>query len=313
MNEGYYDVAINWSGGLHHAHRDRVSGFCYINDIVLGILELLKYHPRVLYIDIDVHHGDGVQDAFYLTDRVMTVSFHKYGNMFFPCTGPLDDIGIGPGKYCTVNVPLKDGIDDLAYHQLFKPIIKEIVDTYRPTAIVLQCGADSLKLDKLGCFNLSHAGHGECVRYVTSLGLPTLVLGGGGYTVRNVARAWTYETGVICGRGPDLAKARVPDTIDYYETFAPDYMLLPQVPPQYENKNTRVYLEQITSTVLTNIRKLQGAPSVTMKYFPSPSLLYSKTEAEEKAEPDPDVRGSDVEMTSAAVSEKEFMDDSDAL
>ena len=74
------DIAINWSGGLHHAKKFEASGFCYVNDIVVAILELLKYHPRVLYIDIDIHHGDGVQEAFYLTDRVMTVSFHKYGN-----------------------------------------------------------------------------------------------------------------------------------------------------------------------------------------------------------------------------------------
>lgn len=78
---------MNWSGGLHHAKRFEAAGFCYINDIVVSILELLKYHNRVLYIDIDIHHGDGVQEAFYLTDRVMTVSFHKYGNGFFPGTG----------------------------------------------------------------------------------------------------------------------------------------------------------------------------------------------------------------------------------
>lgn len=75
-----------------------LAGFCYVNDIVIGILELLKYHPRVLYIDIDVHHGDGVQEAFYLTDRVMTVSFHKYGSLFFPGTGDMYEIGAESGK-----------------------------------------------------------------------------------------------------------------------------------------------------------------------------------------------------------------------
>lgn len=71
------DIAISWAGGLHHARKEEASGFCYVNDIVLAILEMLKYYGRVLYIDIDIHHGDGVQDAFYTTDRVMTVSFHK--------------------------------------------------------------------------------------------------------------------------------------------------------------------------------------------------------------------------------------------
>lgn len=83
------DIAINWSGGLHHARADEASGFCYINDIVLAIIELLRYYARILYIDIDIHHGDGVQDAFYTTNRVMTVSFHKYGDGFFPGTGDL--------------------------------------------------------------------------------------------------------------------------------------------------------------------------------------------------------------------------------
>lgn len=82
LNKQASEICINWGGGLHHAKKSEASGFCYVNDIVLGILELLKYHQRVLYIDIDVHHGDGVEEAFYTTDRVMTVSFHKYGEYF---------------------------------------------------------------------------------------------------------------------------------------------------------------------------------------------------------------------------------------
>ena len=105
-------LTSSWSGGLHHAKRNGASGFCYVNDIVLAILELLRYHARVLYIDIDIHHGDGVEEyvisetlvltrrAFYTTDRVMTVSFHKFGESFFPGTGDIDDVGIGRGtKY----------------------------------------------------------------------------------------------------------------------------------------------------------------------------------------------------------------------
>jgi len=111
LNHGLSDICINWSGGLHHAKKSEASGFCYMNDIVLSILELLKYHARVLYIDIDIHHGDGVEEAFYTTDRVMTCSFHKYGD-FFPGTGDIEDIGDGNGKYYSVNFPLKDGIGD---------------------------------------------------------------------------------------------------------------------------------------------------------------------------------------------------------
>ena len=93
INQGKADIAINWSGGMHHAKRNEASGFCYANDIVLGILELLKVHERVLYVDIDIHHGDGVEEAFYLTNRVLKFSLHKYGD-YFPGTGSLDDIGI---------------------------------------------------------------------------------------------------------------------------------------------------------------------------------------------------------------------------
>lgn len=88
LNKQATEIAVNWAGGLHHAKKSEASGFCYVNDIVLAILELLKYHQRVLYIDIDIHHGDGVEEAFYTTDRVMTVSFHKYGE-YFPGTGDL--------------------------------------------------------------------------------------------------------------------------------------------------------------------------------------------------------------------------------
>lgn len=165
-------------------------------DIVLGILELLRYKQRVLYIDIDVHHGDGVEEAFYTTDRVMTVSFHKYGE-YFPGTGELRDVGVGSGKYYAVNFPLRDGIDDRSYKAIFEPIIKSVMEYYRPEAIVLQCGGDSLSGDRLGCFNLSMRGHANCVNFVKSFNLPVLVLGGGGYTMRNVSRTWAYETGLL--------------------------------------------------------------------------------------------------------------------
>ena len=84
LNHGLSDIAINWAGGLHHAKKAEAQGFCYINDLVLAILELLKYHARVVYIDIDIHHGDGVEEAFYLTDRCMTVSF-RYPSPFRTC------------------------------------------------------------------------------------------------------------------------------------------------------------------------------------------------------------------------------------
>lgn len=145
----------------------------------MAILELLKYHPRVLYIDIDIHHGDGVEEAFYCTDRVMTVSFHKYGD-FFPGTGNIKDTGSKAGKNYSVNVPLEDGIDDASYEMVFKPVMEKVMEVYQPTAVVLQCGADSLTGDRLGCFNLTLKGHAKCVEMMKSYNVPLLILGGGG-------------------------------------------------------------------------------------------------------------------------------------
>ncbi|PWN42710.1 putative HOS2-putative histone deacetylase [Ceraceosorus guamensis] len=265
LTSGTADIAINWSGGLHHAKKNEASGFCYVNDIVLGIQELLRYHPRVLYIDIDIHHGDGVQEAFYNNNRVLTVSFHKYGNDFFPCTGALTEIGVGLGKHFCLNVPLQDGIDDSSYVSLFKAVIEPCITSFRPESIVLQCGADSLGLDRLGCFNLSISAHGECVRFVKSFGLPLLVLGGGGYTIRNVARCWAYETSV-------LTNVSIPDTLPstpYDAFFEPTHKLHePLQAARVENQNTKANLEKIRIACLEQLRYLHGAPSVQMQEIP---------------------------------------------
>ncbi|TEB39370.1 histone deacetylase Hda1 [Coprinellus micaceus] len=257
------DIAINWAGGLHHAKKSEASGFCYVNDIVLGILELLRYHNRVLYIDIDVHHGDGVEEAFYTTDRVMTVSFHKYGE-YFPGTGELRDVGINKGKYYALNFPLRDGISDDNYKSVFEPVIRSVMETYDPSAIVLQCGTDSLSGDKLGCLNLSMRGHANCVRFVKSFNKPLLLLGGGGYTMRNVSRAWAFETGLAAGveLTPDIP------VNEYYEYFGPDYELDVKS-SNTDDLNTPAYLDRVKRIVLENLRSSGGPPSMQMNDIPT--------------------------------------------
>jgi histone deacetylase 1/2 len=233
-------------------------------DIVLGIVELLKVHARVLYIDIDVHHGDGVEEAFYTTDRVMTFSIHKYGD-FFPGTGHISDVGAKEGEGYSVNAPLNNGITDETYFvELFQPLLAKIMEVFQPGAIVLQCGADSLTGDRLGCFNLTLKGHSRCVQYVKSFGVPMLVVGGGGYTIRNVARCWAYETAVLLDQ-PDI-----PNDIpfnDYYEYYAPDYHLH-LTPEPMENLNDKAMLESIRVELLQQIQDLQGAPSIAMHQVP---------------------------------------------
>ena len=263
LNDGSSDVCINWSGGLHHAKKAEASGFCYINDCVLAILELLKKHERVLYIDIDIHHGDGVEEAFYTTDRVMTLSFHKFGE-YFPGTGDALDVGYGSGKNYAINFPLNDGMNDASYKSIFRPIMEKVMEKFRPGAIVLQCGADSLSGDRLGCFNLNLRGHADCVQYVQSFNVPLLVLGGGGYTLRNVPRCWTYETSVLLGMTDDNEIRDALPYNDYFEYFGPDYRLHLPV-SNMENLNSPQYLEKTKVQLLEVLRSIECAPSVQMQ------------------------------------------------
>ncbi|KAL3124453.1 hypothetical protein niasHT_007736 [Heterodera trifolii] len=280
INKKHVDVAINWMGGLHHAKKSEASGFCYTNDIVLAILELLKYHKRVLYVDIDIHHGDGVEEAFYTTDRVMTVSFHKYGE-YFPGTGDLKDVGAGIGRYYAVNFPLRDGIDDETYERIFAPVMDKIIGAYRPSVIVLQCGADSLTGDRLGCFNLTLKGHGKCVEYMKKFDLPVLMLGGGGYTIRNVARCWTYETAVAL----DTEISNELPYNDYFEYYGPDFKLHIN-PSNMPNHNNLEYLDKVKERIFESLRQIPHAPGVQM-HSPEPDAMVMDDEAQlDEANPD---------------------------
>ncbi|KAK7043018.1 histone deacetylase [Paramarasmius palmivorus] len=191
----------------------------------------------------------------------MTVSFHKFGE-FFPGTG--EDTGFGKGKNYALNFPLRDGISDENYKTVFEPVISEVMATYNPDAIVLQCGADSLSGDKLGSLNLSMRGHANCVKFVRTFNKPLLILGGGGYTIRNVSRTWAYETGIAVG--VEL-QPEIPAPIDYYEYFGPDYQLDVK-PSNTDDLNTPAYLESIKRTVFTNLRQLGGPPSVQLSDIP---------------------------------------------
>ncbi|CAI8013216.1 Probable histone deacetylase 1-B, partial [Geodia barretti] len=235
----------------------------------------IKYHQRVLYIDIDIHHGDGVEEAFYTTDRVMTVSFHKYGE-YFPGTGDLKDVGAEKGKYYAVNFPLRDGVDDESYEMIFKPVMAKVMEVYRPSAVVLQCGADSLAGDRLGCFNLSLKGHAECVDFIRRYNLPLLLLGGGGYTIRNVARCWTYFPSPLLH--PELPYN------DYFEYYGPDFKLHIS-PTNMTNQNTPEYLNKIKARLFENLRLIPHAPSVPMQSIPEDMI-----QDPEPTEDDPDER-----------------------
>eukprot|EP00759_Apiculatamorpha_spiralis_P033945 PhF_6_TR35050/c0_g1_i1/m.51073/K06067/HDAC1_2; histone deacetylase 1/2 len=261
LNNKKTDVAINWSGGLHHAKRLEASGFCYINDIVLAILELLKEHRRVLYIDIDVHHGDGVEEAFYTSDRVFTLSFHK-GDNFFPGTGKRDDIGLHAGRYYSANVPIFDGVtDDQYYYLLFRPILRKVIEVFSPNAIVMQCGADSLGGDRIGTFNMSSICHSRCVEFARSFQIPMLVLGGGGYTVTNVARCWAMETAMLAGC-PVEAEAVIP-THSFSHLYGKDATMCVESEHSRKNENSNAYIDKVVTFIMAQLHHVGPPPNIT--------------------------------------------------
>ncbi|MFN6956047.1 MAG: acetoin utilization protein AcuC [Acetobacteraceae bacterium] len=182
-------------GGTHHGRPDRASGFCYLNDAVLGLLEWLDAGlTNILYLDIDAHHGDGVQDAFHDDPRVFTLSVHEEGR--WPFTGASDDRAGGHAR----NIPVPPGFNDTEMAWVLHEAILPILRRLRPQAVMLQCGADALEEDPLSRLSLSNNAHRMVLRAVMAEASRLIVLGGGGYNPWSVARCWAGVWGEINGR-----------------------------------------------------------------------------------------------------------------
>ena len=209
VTKGEGEIVFNIAGGLHHAMKSRASGFCYINDPVIGILKLLDQGKRVAYIDIDAHHADGVQKAFYQTDQVLTISLHETGYTLFPGTGFEYEIGEGKGEGYAVNLPFLPYTDDEVYIWAFEEIVPPLVHAFRPDVVVTQLGVDSFYNDPLTNLQLSMFGFEKVIRRIKELAPRWVALGGGGYDVSNVARAWTLAWAVMNGieLGDELPKS----------------------------------------------------------------------------------------------------------
>ena len=199
VGEGKGNVAFNMAGGLHHAMKSRAAGFCYLNDPVIGILKLLKQGHRVAYIDIDAHHGDGVQEAFYGTDQVLVISLHESGHTLFPGGGFESEIGEGKGEGYTVNLPFPAFTDDEIYLWAFEEVVPPLIHAFRPDVLVTQLGVDSFYNDPLTNLHLSIFGFEKVLLRIKSLAPRWVALGGGGYEISNVARAWTLAWAVMNG------------------------------------------------------------------------------------------------------------------
>ncbi len=197
IEHGEVNIAFNISGGLHHAMASRASGFCYINDIVIAILSLLKKGRRVAYIDIDAHHGDGVQEAFYSTDKVLTISVHETGKMLFPGTGFASETGKDEGEGYSVNIPMPPYSDDELFLFAFNEIVPPIIEKFKPDFVVTQLGVDAFCSDPLTHLNYTNNGYCKVVKKIKEISPKWIALGGGGYDITNVAKAWTLAWAIM--------------------------------------------------------------------------------------------------------------------
>jgi acetoin utilization protein AcuC len=198
---GAADIAFNPSGGFHHAAPERASGFCYINDMALACIILAEAGKKVLYIDVDVHYGDGVAKAFYDRSDIMTISLHENPKVLFPGTGFEDEIGEGAGKGYCVNVPLPVGTYDDVYMKAFDAIARPLIGAFNPDVVVLQLGADALAGDPLAHLYLTNNIYADIINYLLTLNKPILATGGGGYNIENTVRAWALAWGVLASGG----------------------------------------------------------------------------------------------------------------
>ena len=197
VDAGQVDCAFSIAGGLHHAAAARAAGFCYVNDAAVIIKHMVRRGRRVAYVDIDAHHGDGVQFGFYDTDRVLTISIHESGESLFPGTGFVEEIGRGRGIGYAVNAPLLPGSDDEIFLWALDQVVPPLLTAFKPDVLVTQLGADTHRTDPLTNLALTTGGFAEAVRRLQPLCRKWIALGGGGYNLENVPRSWTLAWGIM--------------------------------------------------------------------------------------------------------------------
>jgi len=245
---GQTDVAFNYSGGMHHAAPDRASGFCVFNDPAIAIHWLLRRGFRVAYIDIDAHHGDGVQNAFYDTDQVMTISLHESGRYLFPGTGFVSEQGRGKGEGYAANVPLPPYTTDEPYVWAFREIVVPLVQRFAPDVVVSQLGVDTHYDDPLTHLLLSTEGIVAVVAEIKEMAPRWVALGGGGYAVTVVPRAWTLAYSVMSDQDfPDELPAA------YVETYEDGTLRDHEEPVLRENE--RWWVDRQVAHVVAELKK----------------------------------------------------------
>ena len=242
---GRRDIAFSIAGGLHHAAPANAAGFCIFNDPALAIHYLLARGLRVAYVDVDAHHGDGVQAVFYGEDRVLTISIHESGQYLFPGTGFVTESGAGAGQGYSVNIPLYPYTDDELYLWAFREIAPPLIRAFAPDVLVTQLGIDSYHSDPLTHLQLTSRGYVEALRELARLELPWLALGGGGYDLSAVARCWTLAYGVMLGVDwPDALPAACSDQ---YNGRPLRDTINPAIPAQFKPEARRYAEESVAA------------------------------------------------------------------
>lgn len=224
--DGSASVAVNLCGGRHHASASRASGFCYVNDVVLSALRLSKALGRVLCVDIDVHHGDGTESSFLHSPSVCTCSFHQFEPGFFPGSGGADVRGEGRGVGFNVNVPLPRGTTGAAFVERFRSVLGQLAASFRPSAVVLVCGADALRSDPRGGLQLDASHVCACAEFLreATAPAPLLLLGGGGYDFAATAKCWTRVVAGLC-QPPAPVCSDVPEHL-FFDRYGPSWRML---------------------------------------------------------------------------------------
>jgi len=246
---GEVDVAFNMAGGLHHGGPDFASGFCIFSDASVVLRWLVQQGLRVAYVDIDVHHGDGVQAAFYDSDRALTISLHECGHFLFPGTGFVDEIGVGAGKGYSVNLPFPPYTDGSIYLPAFEAIVPPLVERFNPDLLVTQLGVDTHYRDPLAQLCLTTNDHLRLFERLESLAPRWLALGGGGYDLGVVPRAWTLAFGVMSGQSfPDQLPA------SYREKYLGEWLSDRETP--LINVSDQARIDREVDSTLSELKRL---------------------------------------------------------
>ena len=260
--DGEAEVAFNPAGGLHHAHRSRAAGFCVFNDAAVAIAHLLHRcgsGVKIAYVDIDAHHGDGVQEAFYCRRDVLTVSIHESGRYLFPNTGAVSEIGEGEGEGFSVNIPLSPYTGDDVYVWAFNQIVPPLLEAFEPDFVCTQLGVDTHHQDPLTHLCCTTRGYIAVVNEIAKRTPKWIAIGGGGYDLTVVPRAWTLAFARMARQEPPT---RIPESQASYYASGDEPVSLHDIDGPRTDEDwqriTREFAEQTVKEVKKRVFSYHG-------------------------------------------------------